>query len=185
MAERAAERRTLDPRSAADGANTSLGLPVEERVAWAERTHREAGERLLRDPDVRKLLKRFAVASDASHRRMLETGLAGICRACDLREGGSCCGKGIEDRYSGVLLLVNLLLGRALPRERFDPAGCYFLGRRGCVLAARHVICINYLCAKITGQIPPERLFELRDCEGEEIGVLFLLEERVKKVLGC
>jgi hypothetical protein len=134
---------------------------------------------------VSDLLARFRKAAAQSRRRMREAGVADCCRDCDLREGGSCCGRGIEDRYSGVLLLINLLLGRPLPRARLDPSGCFFLGPGGCLLLARHVICINYLCTEITRRIGPERLLPLRESEGEEIETLFLLEERVKKLLGA
>ncbi|MCF8060874.1 MAG: hypothetical protein K9M82_00020 [Deltaproteobacteria bacterium] len=167
------------------GGNGSLGSPVAERIAWAESCYREAGARLSADPAVADLLARFRAAAEAPRRRMLESGVADCCSECGLREGGSCCGRGIEDRYSGLLLLINRLLGRPLPGERLDPAGCFFLGRTGCLLSARHVICINYLCAKITHRIDPERLTPLRESEGEEIGTLFLLEERVRKVLRC
>jgi hypothetical protein len=157
---------------------------VEERIAWADSLHREAGARLAADPAATELLDRFRRAADSSHRRMLDAGVAARCRDCDLRGGGSCCGRGIEDRYSGVLLLINRLLNRPLPRARLDPSGCFFLGADGCLLLARHVICINYLCADITRRIDPERLIPLRESEGVEIETLFLLEERVKKLLG-
>ncbi len=181
MAERAGKRRPERP----PGGNGSLDSPVEEKIAWAESRYREAGARLSADPAAAGLLARFRAAAAASRRRMLESGVAEYCRDCDLREGGSCCGKGIEDRYSGLLLLINRLLGRPLPAKRFDPAGCFFLGPAGCLLSARHVICINYLCTRITRSIGPERLRPLRESEGEEIEALFLLEERVRKVLRC
>jgi len=167
------------------GGNGSLDSSIEEKIAWAETRYREAGARLAADPVAAGLLDRFRAAAEASRLRMLESGVAAFCRHCDLREGGSCCGKGIEDRYSGVLLLINRLLDRPLPRKRTDPAGCHFLGPTGCLLSARHVICINYLCTKITRSIGPERLRPLRESEGEEIEALFLLEERVRKVLRC
>jgi hypothetical protein len=179
-----AERAEKRGPERSPGGNAALDSPIETRIAWAESRYREAGARLSADPVAAELLLRFRAAVDASRRRMIESGVAEHCRDCDLREGGSCCGKGIEDRYSGTLLLINRLLDRPLPRKRLDPAGCFFLGPAGCLLPARHVICINYLCAKITRRIGPERLRPLRESEGEEIETLFLLEERVKKLLG-
>jgi len=160
-----------------------LESPIEEKIAWAEDRFACLGPGLLKDPGISSLLERFSAAAEASHRRMIETGIAEVCRACDVEEGGSCCGKGIENRYSGLLLLVNLLLGCSLPSVRYDPRGCFFLGEQGCLLQARHVICINYLCRKITDRFSPERLAPLREREGEEIDSLFLLSERVRKAI--
>lgn len=172
-----------DQQRPVSGDSVSLDSPIEEKIAWAESRRQKAGTRLLADPAVADLLVRFKAAAHASRRRMREAGVEAFCRDCDLLEGGSCCGRGIEARYTGCLLLINLLLNRPLPIKRFDPGGCFFLGPDGCVLTARHVICINYLCEKITSNIAPEILAPLRECEGEEIQTLFLLEERVKQVL--
>ncbi len=177
MVARAVEKRRPDPRGPA------LDSPVEEKVAWADDRFRRDGDRLRGDPVLAGLLTRFETAAEASGLRMREAGVEAFCRDCERLEGGSCCGKGIEDRYSTVLLLINRLLGRPLPRGRLDPAGCFFLGPTGCVLAARHVICINYLCGRITRSLSPTNLKPLRACEGAEIQALFLLEERVKQVL--
>ena len=48
---------------------------------------------------------------------------------------------------------------------------------------ARHVICVNYVCAKITNRINPNELSRLREKEGLELDLLFLTNERVKKLL--
>jgi hypothetical protein len=112
---------------------------------------------------------------------MLDSGLVQACAECETLEGGSCCGKGLEDHYDGYLLLINLLLGVNLPLERRDPRSCYFLGLKGCALAARHVICVNYLCRKATDLIDSKALALLRELEGVQLETLFLLHERVKK----
>lgn len=180
MTLRSAKTRRRTPLTLRD---ISLGSPIEEKIAWAEQVYCKTGPRLSADPETSSLIERFEAAVAASHRVMLKTGIMEICRECEQREGGSCCGKGIENRYSGVLLLINLLLGHSLPHRRFDPAGCFFLGPSGCVLSARHVICVNYLCSKISDSVSPGHLSSLRDREGEELLVLFLLAERVKKEL--
>ena len=158
----------------------TLESPIEDKIAWAERLYDERGARLRADPAVADLLERFRNAAEASHREMVRSGVAEACMHCARDEGGSCCGKGLEDRYSALLLLVNRLLDRPLPGERFDPQGCFFLGENGCLLLARHVICVNYLCGKITRHMDPARLRPLRDGEGEELELLFLLIEKVK-----
>jgi len=114
---------------------------------------------------------------------MLDSGLVQACAECENLEGGSCCGRGLEDHYDGYLLLINLLLGANLPAERWDPRSCYFLGPKGCVLSARHVLCVNYLCKKATDRIDSKALAHLRELEGVQLEALFLLHERVKKVV--
>ncbi|MBA7644220.1 hypothetical protein ES703_51962 [subsurface metagenome] len=91
------------------------------------------------------------------------------------------CSMGIK--YDGWLLLINLLLDVRLPKKRHDKESCFFLGEGGCLLKARHVICVNYLCKKITDQIDPHKLNALREKEGVELDILFLLNERLKIVL--
>ena len=161
----------------------SIESSIGEKVRWAENCYRSKKDMLLGDTNIKELLSQFKEAAFASHRLMTETGLESICRGCEEIEGGSCCGSGMENRYSGVLLLINLLLDRKLPERRQDPQGCFFLGKTGCLLLARHVICVNYLCKKITDLIDTGYLTDLREREGFELKILFLLYERIKEVL--
>lgn len=161
----------------------SLESPIEEKIAWARRQYQMYEEALLRDPGIAGLLTDLEAAINASHEEMMGTGMAAICRRCDQEEGGSCCGAGIEDRYDAWLLLINLLLGATLPEKPCQSDACFFSGETGCLLRARHVLCINYLCKKATDQIDPGRLSRLREKEGVEVNALFILHERIKTVL--
>jgi hypothetical protein len=161
----------------------TLSSPIEEKIARAEGYYRRAKEKLLKDSYISDSLNSLKKAIHASHSAMTSAGIARICRECEQNEGGSCCGAGLENRYDWELLLINLLLDVNLPRKRHDPAGCYFLGKTGCLLQARHVICVNYVCKKITDLIDPQKFYSLREKEGEELNLLFLLHERVKKML--
>ena len=161
----------------------SVNRPVEERVAWAESCFQGYRGLFLKDEKIAALLTRFKSAASASGQEMKETGVVALCRECDQEEGGSCCGKGLENKYDAWLLLINRLLGVDLPKDRQQADGCFFLGEKGCLLMARHVICINYMCKKITNDIRPSALNALREMEGEEIECLFMLNERVKRVL--
>ncbi len=156
---------------------------IRERIAWAERCSKEKGGLLLRDEKSVALLNRLKGAVLASRTAMALTGVADECRACEEREGGSCCGAGLEDKYDGTLLLINLLLGIQLPTQRFDPRSCLFLGPNGCRLIARHVICVNYLCKKIEDRIDSSKIAVLREKEGVELECLFLLKEHIKEKL--
>ena len=158
----------------------SANRPVKERIAWAEFCFQTSGDLFLKEKKIFGLLREFRAAAEASKRKMNEIGVVALCRECDQEEGGSCCGKGLEDRYDAWLLLINKLLAVDFPRERHQADGCFFLGKRGCLLKARHVICINYMCKKITNNVQPSLINDLREAEGTEINVLFMLNEGIK-----
>ncbi|OQX65803.1 MAG: hypothetical protein B5M55_02770 [Desulfococcus sp. 4484_242] len=161
----------------------SLSSPIEEKIAWARRQQHVFGEALLKDGEIAGLLNALKTAVVSSRTEMARTGIVEICQRCDQEEGGSCCGAGIENRYDGWLLLINLLLGVVLPEKRLRPDACFFAGEKGCLLTARHVLCVNYLCKKVTDQIDPPAIAALREKEGAEVNILFILHERIKNVL--
>jgi hypothetical protein len=160
-----------------------LDAPVEAKTAWAEACFERERTRLLGDQSLPPLLKALRNAAHRSREHMFRTGIVECCRGCEEKEGGSCCGAGLEKYYSGTLLLVNLLLGVTLPQQRDDPSSCFFLSSTGCRLLARHVLCINYVCKKITSRITPDQLAALREAEGEEILLLFQVNEKLKKLV--
>ncbi|RLC24538.1 MAG: hypothetical protein DRH56_06545 [Deltaproteobacteria bacterium] len=161
-----------------------LSSPIGEKIAWAEDRWQRFGERLLRDGGLADSLRELETLAAASRRTMAAAGIVSLCAACELEEGGSCCGAGMENHYDGWLLLINLLMGVRFPGKRADPGSCFFLGKTGCVLKVRHVICVNYLCRKISDRIDPEKLAELREKEGEELTALFRFHERLKQCMG-
>lgn len=160
-----------------------LDSKIEDKISWAKNCFKRKKSVLFGDKKTRELLVRLKKAITASREEMKNIGLVDECRQCEEKEGGGCCGAGIENRYSGVLLLINLLLETNLPQKPYDTGSCYFLNARGCSLMARQVICVNYICSKVSNQIPPEKLTRLREKEGEELDLLFLLNERIKLVL--
>ncbi|MCP4683322.1 MAG: hypothetical protein GY864_13410, partial [Desulfobacterales bacterium] len=123
-----------------------LSSPIKAKIAWAENCYREFGGQLLKGKGIQSLSKRLKNAVHSSHREMTESGIVPLCAECEQAEGGSCCGKGLENKYDGWLLLINLVLGVALPKSRYDSKSCFFLDKTGCSLLARHVICVNYIC---------------------------------------
>jgi len=161
----------------------SLISPIEEKIAWARRQRHVFGQALLGNEEIAGLLNALKAAAVSSRIEMARTGIVEICRRCDQEEGGSCCGAGIENRYDGWLLLINLLLGAVLPEKRARPDACFFAGENGCLLTARHVLCINYLCKKARDQINPAAIAGLREKEGVEVNALFILHERIKTIL--
>lgn len=161
----------------------SIDAPIEVKIAWAENCYHKIGDQLLRDDRIAELLVKSKKAIFASHKEMADGGVVNECKGCEEREGGSCCGAGLENRYGGVLLLINLLLGMKIPRDRPDPSSCFFLGKKGCLLPARHTICVDYLCKKITDRIDPQKIVALREKEGVELERLFFLHERIKEII--
>ncbi len=160
-----------------------LTRPIAEKIAWACNCYRETKETLFADEAVNELLKRLKGAVGASRREMTVAGVAAACRHCEEQGGGSCCGAGIEDHYSSLLLLINLLMGVRLPERRPDPASCWFLGASGCSLRARHTLCVNYLCAQARQGKEPQRIAALRAREGIELECLFHLQEHLFTLL--
>ncbi|MCD6261564.1 MAG: hypothetical protein J7J52_00885 [Deltaproteobacteria bacterium] len=156
--------------------------PIEEKIAWAEKTYLRLHRTFSEDKRISELTDRLKKAISLSRERMCVSGIVDICRKCEYEEGGSCCGKGIENRYDRWLLIINLILGIKLPHVREIDNSCFFLGRTGCRLAARHVICINYVCEKIERHVPSACLNSLKEAEGEEIETLFFLHERLMQV---
>jgi hypothetical protein len=164
-------------------AEPSLEARVEERIDWANDFFDREGSRLLQDQSFAGLLDALKEAIHRSRENMLRTGLVDLCRECEEKEGGSCCGAGLEKHYSAKLLLINRFLGLTLPDRREEPSSCFFLSSSGCRLVARHVLCINYICDKITSRIKPEQLAALREAEGEEILLLFQVNEKLKRLV--
>ncbi len=160
-----------------------LSRTMEAKMAWAEACYKEKGDLLLRDERTAALLCQLREAVHASRTAIVASGVADECRICEEREGGSCCAAGLENKYDRTLLLINLLSGIQLPKQRFDGPSCLFLGPNGCLLMARQVICISYLCKKIEDRIEPPKIAALRAKEGVELEYLFLLNERIKEQL--
>ncbi|RLB40226.1 MAG: hypothetical protein DRH20_01880 [Deltaproteobacteria bacterium] len=160
-----------------------LSAPISRKIAWANRAFALWAPTLLEDQAFSTRVKLLEDATARSRHAMAEAGITALCAECETREGGSCCGAGLEDRYDSLLLLLNRLMGVHLPGATTRPGSCRFLGEGGCVLTARHVICVNYLCGKIIKAVDPGALTRLRDLEGEELETLFLLHEELRRLL--
>ncbi len=178
---------------AGGGAERTLGIlpgckdkvvvsPVFERIALAQGYFERWGAALGDEPSVAGRLRTLEQKVAATQRAMRELGVSSACRYCEEEGGGSCCGEGIETKYSTSLILLNLILGVSLPGRRTVENGCFFLGPKGCVLIARHVLCVNYLCTRIVGQLEPEAHCRLQTIAGDELDATFLLHETIVKI---
>lgn len=156
---------------------------IRGKISEAQDLFEHWGEALRRDLLVGTLLDSLDKKIAASWEAMEASGVSLACKQCMEEDGCTCCGAGIENRYTSRLLLINLLLGKSLPEKRFWENSCFFLTENGCSLKARLVLCVNYLCLKIQRWGAPEELARLQNITGEEMDESFILEEAVKRFL--
>ncbi|MBW1980466.1 MAG: hypothetical protein JRJ12_04545 [Deltaproteobacteria bacterium] len=158
-------------------------LSIQQKVQRARLLCQVWSKRLLQENSIRTLLETLQQNLHASRQTMRQVGLVEICKRCEELEGGSCCGKGIENRYNEILLLINLLLGCQLSDEQHRADSCFFLGPRGCTLLARHVLCVNYLCQAARQELSAQALHSLQHSAGVELETTFLLHEKIKEYI--
>jgi hypothetical protein len=156
---------------------------IQEKISEANSLFLLWGEALWKDPHISSLLTSLDEKIAASGKAMEAFGVGSACRNCSEEDGETCCGAGIENRYTSRLLLINLLFGTPFPKKRFWPNGCFFLSKNGCSLKARLVLCVNYLCLKVQEMGSAEELAGLQKITGEEMDAGFLLDEAVKKFI--
>ena len=157
---------------------------VVREVRLANHLYKMFGHALLQDETVRTLLIQLDQNIEATQKEMVAAGVIEECADCAVNGEGTCCGKRTGFKYDSVILLVNLLLGKTIPLQSEDPHACYFLTREGCMLRARHVICVNFLCPRLHKNIQQKMLNQLQRVAGEELDTLFLVEEYIKKKIG-
>jgi len=158
-------------------------LTIQQKIERAREVFKQHGESLRNEPLVARLMRELESHWSASWRLMEETGIVAACRRCEEEEGGSCCGRGIEDKYSVILLFLNLLWDVDLPEDRLSQGSCHFLGVSGCRLKIRDVLCVNYLCTAIQKRLAPADLARVQQVVGCELDTEFMLQETVKRLL--
>ena len=136
---------------------------------------------MLQDGEIKKLLIRLDRNIEATMKEMASSGVVMECADCAVSNEGTCCGRRTGYKCDITLLLINLLLGKALPEHEQDVHLCRFLTKHGCSLRVRPVICVNFVCQRLRKKIPHEKLIRLQEIAGEELDILFVLEECIKK----
>jgi hypothetical protein len=156
-------------------------LKIEDLIEQARKTY------LICEPHLKKpvmeLVEKTRKAVEKSKLAYKNLGVSEICRRCDEEEGGSCCGAGIEYRYTEPLLIANLLAGVTLPSSRFNEKSCYFLGPKGCTLLFRHTLCVNFFCKKLYNILGIEQIVLLQTTIGDEIDLTFKLCEAISRII--
>jgi hypothetical protein len=156
---------------------------IERKIEIARDLHAARGDAMRRDPSIRNLLGKLERNIETSREVMLSLGIVEACKHCDEKEGGSCCGAGLENKFDRYLLLMNLLLGVSLPDYHCRPNSCYLLAAEGCLLKARLILCVDFLCPKILGTLTREELIKLQEISGDELVSGFMLYDAVKRFL--
>src|SRR4030042_1162901 len=98
--------------------NILLDKRIREKISGVQDLFELWGDALRKDPPVFFLLNSLDKKIAASREAMEVFGVTSACRHCLEDDGATCCGAGIENRYTSRLLLINLLLGKALPQKR-------------------------------------------------------------------
>ncbi len=150
---------------------------VVERIKEAKKLFEEYGF-YLREK-FKDELKELNSAIEETHRFMKETKLPDLCRVC-AEEGKCCCRPWVAEEFDVYDLLLNYLIGVEVPEEREVEGLCFFVGKRGCRLKVRQVICVDFLCPKAEELLGKNEI-KLREIEGKELELAFILKEKVKK----
>lgn len=169
--------------SAIEGLPLGVHHSLELKLFWANRLYEMSGRAILQVPAMASLMAAYddAIARTWSAMRSLD--VVSHCTDCAVNDGGSCCGKGIEDHFDVPLLLINRLMGVTLPTQRWNEHGCWFLGPRGCLVKARHTLCVNYICKRLHASLSHEAIIALGQATVDETDAGFRLEEAIKKWL--
>jgi hypothetical protein len=142
---------------------------AEGEILAAKRLHADCGESMLADPALGSLIERYRQALRGTRAVMEAEGVHAACASCARRVQGGCCFCGVEEWYDPVLLLINLLLGVQIPLSRALEEGCLFVGSDGCMLAAKHSFCLNYLCPALKARLKEKADKRLLSVIGEEL----------------
>jgi len=156
---------------------------IQDKIRLAQRLHHQWGNVLTNEPHIRDLLIELENCLRNSRQAMLDFGIVEACTRCDEEEGGSCCGVALENKFDTYLLLINLLLGVTLPEHHLRPGNCYLLTDTGCLLKSRLVLCVDFLCEKITNGLSRDELLRLQNISGSELLTGFRLYDAVKKFI--
>ena len=157
---------------------------IGDKIAFARLLFTSWAGLLKNDEHIIMLFNRLEVDLDRSRQAMVDLGIVRACGWCDENSpDGSCCGRGLEQKYDAILLLINLMLGVGLPDKRSRADSCHFLGPNGCLLKVRHMLCVDYLCPDLEKNLGLQSLIKMQTVAGEEIKSVFTLHEATKKVV--
>ncbi|MFP5212500.1 MAG: hypothetical protein ACLGPL_03900 [Acidobacteriota bacterium] len=163
--------------------NKNLDEVLVREIRSARELYERYGKLLLADAEVSTLLDAYRERIDVTNGSMRDGGVYAACTECAEVNPAGCCFVGIEEGYDRVLLLVNLLMGRELPDAREVPGSCFFVGPRGCKLAARFYFCVHYLCDGLLKLLGPSGTKRLNGAVAQELAAGWDVEQAIRRKL--
>ncbi|MDD3580304.1 MAG: hypothetical protein PHW74_04680 [Desulfobacca sp.] len=149
-------------------------------IRRAQSLYHRSGLALASDPQVRPHLEHYQEAIRQTMTLNRQLGISAACALCATTGFGSCCFLGIEHQYDYIFLLINLLLGVELPKEREIQNKCWFVGPQGCKLIARHYYCQRFLCPELREQLGAAQCRQILEAVEAELYVGWELEQLVR-----
>ena len=158
-------------------------LQIQQKIELAHQIFTDLHQELTNAPLIQELVYQLEDDLRLSWEYMLDLGIGSRCAECDsTAPQGSCCSRGLENKYDVGLLLANLLLGARLPRRHVRKESCYFLGYRGCTLRVRNMLCVDYLCPELERELGSGSVAEMLTVTAAEAKTTFLLCDAIKKL---
>ena len=154
---------------------------IEEEIKKAKALYSMYGEDILLDNKCSSLLEELNTSVEDSWKLMKELGVVDTCSACADKKAGGCCHFGIETCYPDMILLMNLLLGIAIPEQRKLENNCLFVGEHGCLIKVRFKTCIHHLCPEIKKSLKEHDMFRLRALASYEIKLGVRTESAIRE----
>ena len=150
---------------------------VSRKRCQAHELFREMGPVLAEMPQVKEKLAGLRALSAALHRQMAAMTMFSLCAVCGRKKGGGCCSAYMANETDAVLLLINLLLGVEVRKQRDDSFECCYLGEQGCTLLVKPMFCLNYNCRQILTGNEPEVLAGLEKAASAVLREQYALEQ--------
>ncbi len=125
------------------------------KIKLAHTLYNRHGKTLLANPTISDQLAGLTKLSMSLAEKMAALDMGPCCSQCASRANGGCCSAYMANETDAILLLINLLQGREVARQREDDIECMFLNSEtGCTLSPKPMFCLNYNCRHILAQDP-------------------------------
>jgi len=159
---------------------TSLIL---EKIKVAEELFEAWNDYFYRDEEFMKMLKDYEKAVIKSNEVMESFGTFKECYVCSVIEKKGCCKAGLENEVTVNILLINMFLGKEIPKEREVPLRCFFVGPTGCKIFARPFLCRDYFCKRLLNMLGDEKYAVITQVLQNELSLLYKLTNYIRKEL--
>ena len=171
---------------AAKNLNAYYSGSVNDTLRVARQLFQEQGARLLQQQDILDALTKLQQGEAELNRHMQAMNMGRRCSACAAGTNGGCCSSFMAGNTDAILLLINLLLGRAIKQHNNGDECCY-LGPQGCIFIIKPIFCLNYNCGHIKEAATKKEMRALEMLSGALLGKQTELEavilERLAEII--